>query len=32
MGLRFIFHHQWDGYLERSRSPFPQVKDHVLLR
>jgi hypothetical protein len=30
-GAALIFHHQWDGYLERSTSPFPMVKDHVLL-
>src|SRR5436190_16160714 len=31
-GATLIFHHNWDGYLERSRSPFPQAADHVLLR
>jgi hypothetical protein len=30
-GAALIFHHQWGGYLERSTSPFPMVKDHVLL-
>ena len=30
-GAALIFHHQWDGYLERSARPFPMVKDHVLL-
>jgi hypothetical protein len=30
-GAALIFHHQWDGYLERSASPFPVIKDHVLL-
>jgi hypothetical protein len=30
-GAALIFHHQWDGYLERSTSPFPSIKDHVLL-
>jgi hypothetical protein len=30
-GAALIFHHQWDGYLERSTSPFPMIKDHVLL-
>jgi hypothetical protein len=30
-GAALYFHHQWDGYLERSRSPFALVKDHVLL-
>ena len=29
-GASLIFHHQWDGYLERSTSPFPMTKDHVL--
>lgn len=31
-GAALYFAHNWDGYLERSRSPFPAVKDHVLLR
>jgi hypothetical protein len=31
-GAAFYFHHAgWDNYLERSRAPFPQIKDHVLL-
>jgi hypothetical protein len=30
-GASLIFHHQWDGYLERSTSPFPMIKDHVLI-
>jgi hypothetical protein len=30
-GAALIFHHQWDGYLERSASPFPMIKNHVLL-
>lgn len=30
-GASLYFHHSWDNYLERSRSPFPQIKDHVLL-
>jgi hypothetical protein len=30
-GAALIFHHQWDGFLERSNSAFPMVKDHVLL-
>ncbi|HXG68853.1 MAG TPA: aminotransferase class I and II, partial [Blastocatellia bacterium] len=25
------FHHTWDNYRERSRDPFPLIKDHVLL-
>lgn len=31
-GAALFVHHTWANYLERSRSPFPQVKDHVLLR
>jgi hypothetical protein len=31
-GAALYFHHAWDGYLERALSPFPQIKDHVLLR
>jgi hypothetical protein len=30
-GAALYFHHDWDGYLERSRRPFPLIKDHVLL-
>ena len=30
-GAALTFHHQWDGYLERSTSPFSLIKDHVLL-
>lgn len=30
-GAALYFHHAWDGYLEKSRKPFPQIKDHVLL-
>jgi hypothetical protein len=30
-GASLYFHHTWDHYLERSRSPFPLIKDHVLL-
>ncbi len=30
-GAALYFHHAWDNYLERSRAPFKQVKDHVLL-
>lgn len=30
-GAALYFHHGWVNYLERSRSPFPQIKDHVLL-
>ena len=31
-GATLIFHHNWDGFLERSRNPFAQIGDHVLLR
>lgn len=31
-GATLYFHHAWDNYLERSRDPFPMIKDHVLLR
>jgi hypothetical protein len=31
-GATLYFHHAWDNYLERSRAPFPMIKDHVLLR
>ena len=30
-GAALIVHHQWEGYLERAGSPFPMIKDHVLL-
>jgi len=30
-GAALVFHHQWDGYMERSRAPFAPIKDHVLL-
>jgi hypothetical protein len=30
-GAALFFHHTWADYLHRSTSPFPQVKDHVLL-
>jgi HipA-like kinase len=31
-GAALYFHHSWAKHLERSRDPFVQVKDHVLLR
>ncbi|NOK63775.1 MAG: aminotransferase class I and II [Chloroflexi bacterium AL-W] len=31
-GATLYFHHDWRDYLERSRSSFAPVKDHVLLR
>jgi hypothetical protein len=30
-GAALYFHHNWDNYLERSRAPFKQVGQHVLL-
>ena len=30
-GASLYFHHNWNGYLERALSPFPLIKDHVLL-
>jgi hypothetical protein len=30
-GAALYFHHHWDGYLQRSASPFALIKDHVLL-
>lgn len=31
-GASLYFHHSWDAnYLERSRSPFAQIREHVLL-
>ena len=30
-GAALYFHHSWDNYLERARTPFPAIKDHVLL-
>jgi hypothetical protein len=30
-GAALYFHHTWNHYLERSRDPFPLIKDHVLL-
>jgi hypothetical protein len=31
-GAAIYFHHTWADYKERSRNPFPMIKDHVLLR
>jgi hypothetical protein len=31
-GAALYFHHTWTNYLERSRDPFPMIKDHVLLQ
>lgn len=30
-GATLIFHHKWDDYLERSRAPWNQISEHVLL-
>lgn len=30
-GASLYFHHTWRDYLERSRSPMPQIREHVLL-
>jgi hypothetical protein len=30
-GAAFYFHHTWNNALERSRDPFPRIKEHVLL-
>ncbi|MBI1882036.1 MAG: aminotransferase class I and II [Chloroflexi bacterium] len=30
-GAALYFHHDWNDYLGRSRSRFPQIKEHVLL-
>jgi hypothetical protein len=30
-GASLYFHHQWEGHLERARSPFSAIKHHVLL-
>ena len=30
-GAALYFHHNWENYLARSRAPFKQIKDHVLL-
>jgi hypothetical protein len=31
-GATLYFHHAWNNHLERSRDPFPMIKDHVLLQ
>lgn len=30
-GASLYFHHRWEGWQTRIQSPFPQIKDHVLL-
>jgi hypothetical protein len=30
-GASLYFHHRWEGWEARVQSPFPQIKDHVLL-
>src|SRR5262245_40697492 len=31
-GAALYSHHRWENFLERSRDPFPLIKNHVLLR
>ncbi len=31
-GSALYFHHDWRNYVERSMTPFPPIRDHVLLR
>jgi hypothetical protein len=31
-GAAFYFHHKWNDFVERSKDPFPLIKDHVLLQ
>jgi hypothetical protein len=31
-GAGLYFHHNWDDHLTRARSPFAQVREHILLR
>jgi HipA-like protein len=31
-GAALYFHHAWNNYRERSRDPFPLIKNHVLLQ
>lgn len=30
-GAALYFHHEWQDYLKKSESPFPLIKDHILL-
>jgi hypothetical protein len=30
-GAALYFHHTWNDFLERARTPFPAIRDHVLL-
>ena len=30
-GASLYFHHRWPGWEDKAHSPFPQIKDHVLL-
>jgi hypothetical protein len=30
-GASLYFHHSWDDYLTRSRSPFSQIRQHTLI-
>jgi hypothetical protein len=31
-GAALYFHHAWKNHLQRSRDPFPMIKEHVLLK
>ncbi|MGE5797808.1 MAG: HipA family kinase [Ignavibacteria bacterium] len=31
-GASLYFHHRWNDYIEKSKDPFPFIKDHVLLK
>lgn len=31
-GASLYFHHSWDNWEEQAKRPFPQIKDHVLLK
>ena len=31
-GATLYFHHDWNDYLARSQTPFPMIRQHVLLR
>jgi hypothetical protein len=31
-GASLYFHHKWNDYLEKSKDPFPFIKDHALLK
>ncbi|MEA2162051.1 MAG: hypothetical protein QOK37_178 [Thermoanaerobaculia bacterium] len=31
-GATLIFHHNWDGFMDRAAAPYKQINEHVLLR